>query len=72
MNCEGCKYWEQEINDGIKSHLGQCRRCAPLPIEWKADIDLYEPCWCTTKSDDWCGEFALKVTDEVVDELFRQ
>jgi len=52
--CKDCKWWE---TDGAE--IGFCHRYPSVPI-WNPKLKKFQGACPNTKSNNYCGEFALK------------
>lgn len=54
MRCDECQWW---VKNPRTVTVGECHRMPPFPAD-----DIAAPrYWPTTKRDDFCGEFTLRL-----------
>lgn len=72
MNCDTCRYWQQEEKEG----WGFCHRYAPRPVVSGLIDDGIEPTiarWPVTAATAWCGEWNyIRLPDTPDYEDFRR
>ena len=56
MRCDECRWWKRNPHSAL---VGECRRMPPHP----ADNAVDPRWWPSTRRDDWCGEFALRIPE---------
>ncbi len=78
MKCGKCKWWEDSKKIGLEeSEYGECKRYPPSAIqgpamteEEKEEVQYEEKIMGVsplTETDDWCGEFERKKTEQEIE-----